>query len=351
MGQISRREFLKYSGATISSFMFAPLFPYLRDWSVEEIHNPKIIGRVTTSAINIYSEPDFKSDRIGKIKRDSLLWIHEQLSSHSGYLRNHRWYRLIDGYVHSAYIQRVEDSHDNPMLQSIPEGGQLGEITVPFVHTLRKDRHGELHPLYRLYYGSIHWITGIESGPNGEIWYELMNDRLRIKYSVPAECVRPIEPDELSPISPGVPADRKRIEINLNNQVLRAFEGDQLVFERLISSGIPSRGPSPNGIPTETPDGNFRIQVKIPSRHMGDGEITSDIEAYELLGVPWVSFFHHHGIGLHGTFWHDNFGNKMSHGCVNMRNEDAKWIYRWSQPIATPEDWNCKGAGTRIRII
>jgi len=351
MGRLSRRDFLKYGGATISSLVVAPLLPFHKDWSVEEIRNLKIIGRVTTSYINIYSEPDFKSERIGKAKRDNLLWIHEEIHSHSGYLRNRRWYQLLDGYVHSAYLQRVENSHLNPVLQSIPEKGRLGEISMPFVQTLRKNKNGEWRPLYRLYYGSIHWITGIETQPGGESWYELTNDRLRIKYSVPAEFVRPIDPEELSPISPEIPAKDKKMEIHLNDQVLRAFEGNRLVFECLISSGIPSRGPSPNGIPTDTPDGNFRIQVKIPSRHMGDGDLTADIEAYELLGVPWVSFFHQHGIGLHGTFWHDNFGNKMSHGCVNMRNQDAKWIYRWSQPIATHEDWNCKGAGTRIRIF
>jgi hypothetical protein len=72
---------------------------------------------------------------------------------------------------------------------------------------------------------------------------------------------------------------------------VRAYEYDQLVFEAEVSSGVPSRGESPNGIPTDTPQGKFHISMKMPSRHMGDGDLTSDLQAYELPGVPWVSFF------------------------------------------------------------
>jgi lipoprotein-anchoring transpeptidase ErfK/SrfK len=85
---------------------------------------------------------------------------------------------------------------------------------------------------------------------------------------------------------------------------------------------------------------------------MGDGRMTSEIDAYELPGVPWVSFFEHMtGVAFHGTYWHDNFGSRMSHGCVNMRVEDAKWLYRWSTPIAEPGDWIRKGYGTRVEVI
>ena len=65
---------------------------------------------------------------------------------------------------------------------------------------------------------------------------------------------------------------------------------------------------------------------------MGDGQLTAEIEAYELPGVPWTTFFAPNGVAFHGTYWHDNFGMTMSRGCVNMRTEEAKWLFRWIMP-------------------
>ena len=94
----------------------------------------------------------------------------------------------------------------------------------------------------------------------------------------------------------------------------------------------------------------YRILVKRPSRHMGDGRLTTDLAAYELPGVPWVSYFTGNGIAFHGAYWHDNFGSPTSHGCLNMRNADARWIYRWSTPPSTATDWQIDGYGTRLDI-
>jgi lipoprotein-anchoring transpeptidase ErfK/SrfK len=206
-------------------------------------------------------------------------------------------------------------------------------------------------PLYRLYFGSTHWITSLVEGPDGEPWYGLTDDRLHVRHYVPSIHLRPIPRSEITPISTQVPPQEKYIEVSTNEQIVRAYEYDQLVFEAEVSSGVPSLGESPNGISTDTPQGNFHISMKMPSRHMGDGDLTSDLQAYELPGVPWVSFFHAIGVGFHGTYWHDNFGTQMSHGCVNMRNEDAKWLYRWTTPETSHSDWYKKGWGTVVRVV
>jgi hypothetical protein len=80
------------------------------------------------------------------------------------------------------------------------------------------------------------------------------------------------------------------------------------------------------------------LATKFPSKHMGNGGLTSDPRAYELIGVPWTTFFHDAGIAFHGTFWHDNFGTPMSHGCVNLPNADALWLFRWTSPPYTLEE-------------
>jgi hypothetical protein len=96
--------------------------------------------------------------------------------------------------------------------------------------------------------------------------------------------------------------------------------------------------------------------VKMPSKHMGEANLAADIEDYVIPGVPWTSFFTERGHAFHGTYWHDNFGVPMSHGCINMRPEEAKWIFRWSLPLSTLDEINPlsldrKGYGTRIRIL
>lgn len=55
---------------------------------------------------------------------------------------------------------------------------------------------------------------------------------------------------------------------------------------------------------------------------------------YYLPDVPYVMYFYR-GYGLHGTYWHNNFGVPMSHGCVNLRTEDAAWLFDWAS-VGTP---------------
>jgi hypothetical protein len=345
---MNRRDFLKLWGSSL--FTLAP--SRLRSWlPPDEDTTPLGLGRVTIRAIGLYEEPDFASPRIKYLTRDSLVDVIAEINSPHGPARNPRWYRLIGGYAHSSYIQRVDQAHLNPPLAMIPRRGRLGEISVPYTQSMRKIFTDYWKPAYRLYYGAVFWITGFIQGPDGVSWYELTDDLLGIRYCIPTGHIRPISRAELSPLSPDVPADAKSILISIAEQRLYAFEGDEVVFQAPISSGIPSKGPTPNGIPTDTPKGNFSVARKTPSRHMGDGNLTSDPEAYELPGVPWVSFFHSDGIGCHGTYWHDNFGSLMSHGCVNMRNTDAKWVYRWTTPVIQHAEWYRMGRGTTVQVV
>jgi lipoprotein-anchoring transpeptidase ErfK/SrfK len=78
---------------------------------------------------------------------------------------------------------------------------------------------------------------------------------------------------------------------------------------------------------TPTPIGEFAIYSKVRSQTMsGPG--------YTLPNVQFVAYFYT-SYAIHGTYWHDNFGHPMSHGCVNMRDLDAQWLYSWA-PIGTP---------------
>jgi len=131
---------------------------------------------------------------------------------------------------------------------------------------------------------------------------------------------------------------------------LTAYEHDLIAFETTISSGIPAGRPSPNVLSTKTPSGEFRILSKYPSKHMGNGNLFADVDDYELPGVPWTCFFTNAGHAFHGTYWHDNFGAPMSHGCINMRTEEAKWLFRWTRPIHDPDRIYTTGYGTSVII-
>jgi hypothetical protein len=108
----------------------------------------------------------------------------------------------------------------------------------------------------------------------------------------------------------------KHIYVDLEKQTLYAMEGNKEVFKTLIASGKWNR----------TPVGNFHIWEKLRSTRMAGGE---GADAYDLPNVPYVMYFYN-DFGLHGAYWHDNYGHQMSHGCVNMRPIDAKFIFDWS---------------------
>ena len=346
---LNRREFLK-----LGSFGFGSMAvePYRQLLPPEDRVDPFGIGRVTVSSIGVYKEPDLKSEKLVTKNQDELLTLAEAVVSPYGPAINPNWYRVVGGYSHSAYLQRVENASLSNPARRIRKAGQLGEISVPFTQSFMTSKSSdEWEPLYRLYYQSVHWVTGLDEGPNGEMWYRLSDELLKIDYLVPATHVRLIDDEELTPLSEDVPEGKKFVQVNLIEQTLTAYEGDEVVLHTKVSTGLPSLG-HVSGIPTDTPRGNFNIDPKVPAKHMGNGQLTSEIGAYELPGVPWTCFFEHlTGIAFHGTYWHDNFGARMSHGCVNMRVEDAKWLYRWSTPFAEPGDWTRSGFGTRVEVI
>ncbi len=108
------------------------------------------------------------------------------------------------------------------------------------------------------------------------------------------------------------------IAVDLYEQVLVAYEEDRMVFATLISSGLPQ---------WSTNEGLFRIWARFTSDTMRGAMGQPDF--YELPAVPYVMYFDN-DISLHGTYWHDGFGYRHSHGCVNLSISDARWLYEWT---------------------
>jgi lipoprotein-anchoring transpeptidase ErfK/SrfK len=330
----SRRDFIKTLGAGLAALAI-PSTDKINNQSILSTTEPLKLGRVTRDSISVYSEPSDKSRILFQRFKDDILNIYRTIESEDGPAYNPYWHRVWGGYVHSAFVQDVRNQL-NPVQTSFPKSAQLMELTVPFSQAYRIRSNGSwesMGPAYKLYYNSTHWVSSVIEGPDEQPWYEIHDGLMTLSYYVPATHLRRVTDEELTPISPDIPARDKRIEISIDYQTLKAFEADNLVREFKVSTGLPSTSLDPAAIPTDTPNGDHMVRSKKPSVHMGDGTLRSDADAYELPGVPWVSYFEIRGYALHGTYWHNNFGITMSHGCVNMRSEDAKWVYRWSTPF------------------
>ncbi len=338
---ISRRDFLQLAGLTGGVTLLRPPQP-----AVET--QPFGLGRIADRQVGLYHEPSFQANRLAYMERDQLLTLYKRLVADGGPDYNPLWYEVPDGYVHSGSVQPVRWEPQTPFF-ALPEDGGIFEVSVPFTRSYRKPDPAS-DPLYRHYYQATAWVEALVTGDDGRLWYKLLDDLLAVRYFVRAEHLRRIEPVELTPISPNVPTAEKRIEVSLAEQELRAYEYERVVLRTRIASGVPNRRPTSTGIPTATPRGNFHIDKKMPVRHMGNGQLTGNLNAYELPGVPWVSYFTGTGVAFHGTYWHCDYGRPKSHGCINMRPEEAQWIYRWSMPESKADVRLEAGYGTRVYI-
>jgi lipoprotein-anchoring transpeptidase ErfK/SrfK len=116
-----------------------------------------------------------------------------------------------------------------------------------------------------------------------------------------------------APLPAAASGGERWIDVDLTNQMLYAYVGDTVVNSFLVSTGTWLH-------PTVT--GQFNVYVKYRSAPMsGPG--------YYLPDVPYIMYFYK-DYGLHGTYWHNNFGTPMSHGCVNLRTDQAAWLYSWA---------------------
>jgi hypothetical protein len=128
--------------------------------------------------------------------------------------------------------------------------------------------------------------------------------------------------DEIIAASGADPNAERWIDISLTDEYLKAYMGDVVIMETYISSGKPG---------FETPPGTFYINSKLPVQDMA-GVLGG--EYYDVPQVPDVMYFTNVGHAIHGAYWHNNFGNPMSHGCINVPLDLAHFLYEWA-PVGT----------------
>lgn len=339
---ISRRDFLKLGG----SGLFGLLFSHFPSQAVlgSGLFPTGIQGRVTDATLNVHRSPSFEDEVISIYWRDIILPITGIAISDDISAYNRIWYQVNgSGYVYSGSIQPVRTVLNDPVIK-LPKKNNLVEVTVPFTDAYALPQKTD-ESVYRFYYETTHWVDEVITGEDKKIWYRVSDEKFDTFQYVPGEYLRLIPDVELSMLSPEIPAEQKRIEVRLNSQLVVAYEAEKPVFMTRASTG----GSFNRGI-FETPYGRRITFHKRPSAHMAAGNLA--FNGFDLPGVPWVSYITESGVAFHGTFWHNDFGNPRSHGCINIPSKAAKWIYRWTQPVVPPDvKYRFLDYGTRVDVI
>ncbi|MGC8856130.1 MAG: L,D-transpeptidase [Anaerolineae bacterium] len=337
MDSLSRRDFLKLSVVGLLGLFWPAL-------AVDDFPSD-LYGRVTTRTLWSYEQPSFSARRARLYWRDLVLPItgvtvsEEEVNAY-----NRVWYQVGEGeFAYSGNLQPVRMWLNPPRLD-LPPRGLLTEVSVPFTDARRQPAE-DAEVIYRLYYESVHWALKAVQGEDGRIWYLLLDDKWNQYYYAPAEHLRLLSDDELAPLSSEVPASRKRIEVRLGEQLVLAWEDGRLVFATRASTGKRLRADK-----YTTPTGHFMTYHKRPTRHMATGDLASS--GFDLPGVPWVMYLTESGISFHGTYWHNDFGQPHSHGCINLSPQAAKWLYRWTLPVVPAgEQLAYEARGTQVEIL
>ena len=358
---ISRRDFLKLGTAAAGGLMlkpwrnsFQPRRAYLPEFP-DAPHLARAVGD-----LNVRARPDINSALVGQVAEDDVLpWIREVIGEFPGGIR--RWVETPVGWIWSPNLQPVKNEPAEPVTELVPTAigpGMWVQVCVPWVE-VELEFANPLSPWlqYRMFeeykkpylvYDQVFWVDQIRTEADGQVMYRLVElvGSYGDVFWGPAEAFRKITAEEVAPISPDV--EDKVVRVNLYHQTVQAFENGREVFFARCSTGLA-------GEETETPPSLWhRIWRKSLSTHMAG----NTAQGYDTPGIGYTTLFIGEGIAFHATFWHNAYGARRSHGCVNLCLEDAKWIWRWTTPYvsaydtATPGDMTVQGTvGTLVEVV
>ena len=176
-GNLSRRDFLKLSSATLLGLLFSELRLDPAQASASPLQ-----GRVLATSLVVRDAPAFSGNKLKSVKRDVLVDITETVFGGTEGDYNRHWYHLSDGgYVYSGWVQIV-NTITNPVVTEIPETGVLGEITIPCADSVYGVNISP-SPGPRLYFATTHWIIAlVVDKSDGSIWYKAYDAATQAHY-------------------------------------------------------------------------------------------------------------------------------------------------------------------------
>lgn len=343
MKTINRREFLRLGGLALAALALPtiPAQTVANDYE-DFAAPPQAWGRIATWWKQaIHTSPSHTSDVVAWKRRDAVIPLTAAMGGSAPWSTNSLWYQTEGGFIHSGYIQPCGNQPQTGVGDTVSEPGFWAQVCVPIttVHWSPESARS----IAKLYYGTVYRVIGAEQGAEGAWWY-----RLKEGFSawspgsyVPAATLRRIPPTALSSLMPD--AADKWLQINRTTQTLTCFVGETPVFQVPVATGLPG---------TPTPRGEFRVLYKRHTRRMIGG---AGAGRYDLPGIAFPTYFTWSGVAIHGTYWHNDFGRPHSHGCVNVSNAAAQWIFRWVSPVADyatyTQDADPLESGTRVVVI
>jgi len=335
---LNRREFLKHASAALA-WLALPRTP-LPISQMTTAASPASLGRIATwwrQAVR--SGPSRQAEWVAWKRRDEVIPLYAAVTGEAPWPSNPIWYQTNGGFIHSGYVQPVENAPSADVITEVGEPGFWAQVCVPIAEA--RWQPNSRYVGYKLYHGTVYRVVGAVADADGNWWYRLKEG---ITYApgpyVPSWSIRRIPAEEMAPISPG--RSDKWMQIDIDAQTLTCFEGQTVVFSTRISSGVAGMA---------TPRGEHRVLYKRHTSRMIGG---SEGNRYDLPGVAFPVYFTWSTVAIHGTYWHNDFGRRHSHGCVNVTNQAAQWIFRWTDPLVPYTEYRTNGTptdGTHIVVI
>lgn len=329
---LTRRSFLRGSLLSGLGLLFFSKANSAQSMGTNWVEGQKY-GRVCFGKVSIRNKPHPDAEVTKDIFDDAMVpWLREVVGTSPGYgTRN--WVETPDGYIYAA---RLQPSYHRPneVLSEIPVHngvkGMWAEVTVPYID-LQIVNPPVRTPSFkdklflRIYYSQVTWIDDLKV-ENGVTYYRT-NQKIGSygdMFWARADGFKPLTEEDISPIHPE--AENKRITVDLTRQTLAAFEDNREVHFCRISTGAKFDYLGNAVDYWSTTPGPHPMYRKMVSLHMS-GPTTGDWP-----DVPWSIMITGNGVAVHSTYWHNEFGIPRSHGCINCAPEDAKWVFRWSNP-------------------
>lgn len=303
------------------------------------------LARIAAPVQDAFALPESTSEVTASLPQDTVVRVRGLIEGEATYPNNNLWLQTRYGYLNAAFVQPV-DYHLPVRPDSDLGSGRWAEVIVPYSDTYwRPVRHYDRDVAARAHYRSVFFVTELLIGPDDRSWYKV--EELYQTTYIRATHVRLLPDDHFAPLSPNVTPEDKYLEADLNRQMLTAFEYERPVWTHPISSGA---------LGWDTPVGEFAIFEKRISSHLIPYLIEPESPRYyDLPGAPYVCYFTGTMIATHGCTWHNDYGRPVSHGCLNLPPEAARWVWRWTTPVATPDSLSATPPageiGTRIAVL
>jgi len=335
MSNLNRRDFLKFS----SIALLGVALPRPVDEGPVSGPPPASLGRIAGGWRQpVRDAAKLRGQIVAYKSYDEVIPLLSTIVGEAPWPSNPIWFQTAEGYIHSAFVQPVENQPSDGPAPMLPSGIWV-QVSVPIAETRLKPAAPRVSR--KIYYGSVYRAIAAVPDESGRWWYRLQDG---IAYSpgpyVLAASLRYLSPEAVAPIA----ADRtdKKIVVELDKQVMTCFEGETPIFSARTATGFGSN---------RTPRGEYEVLRKSHTAYMIGGEGN---DHYDLPGVSFPTYFTRSAIAVHGTYWHHDYGRPRSHGCVNVLNDAAQFVFRWSSP-AVPYDQQQimvkRGTGTQVIVV